>query len=141
MALTAPADSSARKKTMLLSFRIGAISLCAAAGFAFEAPRHGELRVLPNGEAIVVAKVMNERYCDRDGACALKFNVGGKMGAVVYSHGDVEGVKPCGRELFNTAWSIRDGTRIEARGRYRDTGAMLEIDICATSDAFLRVAR
>lgn len=118
--------------------RTTAFALCVAAGFASAAPGRAKFQVLPNGDAVVVAVVVNERYCARDGACALKFTVGGKMGAVVYAHGDVGAVRPCEREMFNTAWSIQDGTRIEARGRYRDTGALHEIDICATADAFLR---
>ncbi|WEF34373.1 hypothetical protein [Pseudoduganella chitinolytica] len=99
------------------------------------------LQVLPNGETVLVATVVNERHCDRDGPCSLRFRIGGKTGAVVYAHGDVEGVKPCGQALFGTAWTIPDGTRIEARGRYRLAGTGHEIDLCASLDAFLRRVR
>ncbi len=96
--------------------------------------------MLPNGQAFVRATVTNSRHCRVDGECSLRFQVGRSTGAVVYAHGDVGGVKPCGRAMFDAAWNIEDGTVIEARGPHRDLGGFHQIDLCAASDAFLRRA-
>ena len=124
---------------MSLRFLTTTFACLTTSGFAIAAPAHDKLRILPNGDAIVVAVVVNERYCDRDAECALRFTMDGKRGAVVYGRGDVEGVKSCGPKLAKFAWNIKDGSRIEARGQYRETGNYREIDVCASSDAFLRL--
>lgn len=127
------------KELVLISFsQATVLTFCVFAGFASAAFKRDSLQVLSSGDAVVVAEVRNERYCDRDGVCALRFKVGGKPGAVIYAHGDVERVKPCGRDLFTSAWSIQDGTWIQARGQYRVNGAAHDIDICASPEAFLR---
>lgn len=110
----------------------------ATAGFAIAAPTPSKLQVLSNGDAVAVAVVVNERNCDRDGTCTLRFTFGGKTGVMIYAHGDVEGAKPCGQDMAKFAWNVKDGTRVEARGRYRETRTYREIDICASPDAFLR---